>query len=268
MRNGRANAETTGNGSANRVLEMNVPTLTSALPGQETLIASWRALAEASPGATVITTPGAIAAVFPEWAALNNAIALEVPDGVTTALAAAEVSHLYGAAGVDTWALWIPSAATDLDAPDALRTLGDLKRDTTTLVMRAGLTENLRSHGAVVRTSVSAAPLAGDEPLDPAELPGPDPGSGIEGWALVHDGMAIAGAWSCIHGHDCGIYAVGTVPEWRRRGFARALVEHVLADAGRRGARTTTVQATRMGQPLYESLGYVAAGRYEEWVSR
>ena len=32
------------------------------------------------------------------------------------------------------------------------------------------------------------------------------------------------------------------------------------------GARTATLQSTRMGQPLYESLGFQPAGRYEEWA--
>jgi len=45
-------------------------------------------------------------------------------------------------------------------------------------------------------------------------------------------------------------------------------MEHVLADAQRRGARTATLQSTRMGLPLYESLGFEPVGRYEEWVSR
>ncbi len=84
---------------------------------------------------------------------------------------------------------------------------------------------------------------------------------------LVHDGVAVAGAWSVIHEQDCGIYAVGTQPEWRRRGFARSLMEHVLADARARGARTATLQSTPLGEPLYASLGFRAAGRYEEWVS-
>jgi predicted acetyltransferase len=77
----------------------------------------------------------------------------------------------------------------------------------------------------------------------------------------------VAATWSFVEGADCGLYTVGTVPAMRRRGFARALVEHVLADAQRAGARTATLQSTRMGQPLYESLGFEPVGRYEEWIS-
>ena len=57
-------------------------------------------------------------------------------------------------------------------------------------------------------------------------------------------------------GTDCGLYAVGTVPGMRRRGLATALVEHVLADAYRRGARTASPQSTEMDEPLYRSMGF------------
>jgi predicted acetyltransferase len=79
-------------------------------------------------------------------------------------------------------------------------------------------------------------------------------------------GVAVAGAWSFLLGTDCGVYTVGTVAKWRRRGFARALTAHVLAEAHRLGARTATLQSTRMGQQLYASLGFEPVGRYEEWV--
>jgi hypothetical protein len=45
----------------------------AALPGEATLVASWRALAVTSAGATVTETPGSVAAVFPAWTPLNNA---------------------------------------------------------------------------------------------------------------------------------------------------------------------------------------------------
>jgi hypothetical protein len=43
-------------------------------------------------------------------------------------------------------------------------------------------------------------------------------------------------------------------------------MEHILASAQARGAATASLQSTRMGQPLYESLGFKPAGRYEEWI--
>lgn len=234
------------------------------LPGQETLLACWTALAHLSPEARIHHDPAVAAAVFPSWAPLNNAIVLN-----GTGVAAADrVASLYREAGVDLWALWLPSRATDLDTPDRVSELGTLKRDTTTLVMRATLPPGLRHHDGVVRTSIATTTrAAGEEPVPASELDAPETLPGLTAWVLVHNGLAVAGAWTFRHGNDCGIYTVGTVPDWRRRGFARSLMEHVLADAQRAGARTATLQSTRMGQPLYESLGFEPVGRYEEWIS-
>ena len=83
---------------------------------------------------------------------------------------------------------------------------------------------------------------------------------------LVRDGLAVAGLWACMHDGDCGIYAMGTAPQWRRQGLARSLIAHVLAVACEAGARTASLQSTPMGMSLYRSLGFEAVGRYEEWV--
>lgn len=242
-----------------------MPTKPTVLPGQETLLAAWSALAQISPGAGVIPSAVTAAAVFPAWTPLNNAILLNAHDG---AAAASQLTSVYADAGVDVWALWMPSRVTDLDAPDSLLEVSDLKRDTTTLVMRAALPPGLRFHDGVVRTSIATASQATDEPVPAAELGPPDRVPGLSAWVMVHDDLAVAGTWSFLHGSDCGIYAVGTVPGWRRRGFARSLLEHVLADAQGRGARTATLQSTRMGQPLYESFSFEPVGRYEEWISQ
>jgi GNAT superfamily N-acetyltransferase len=95
---------------------------------------------------------------------------------------------------------------------------------------------------------------------------GRDDVPGLTGWVMLRESVAVASAWSFLNGSDCGIYTVGTQPEWRRRGLAHALMEHVLGEAWRHGARTASLQSTRMGQPLYLSLGFQAVGRYEEWL--
>ena len=233
------------------------------LPGQETLLASWGALARLSPGARLVRLDGVVAAVFPHWAPLNNAIALADPG-----TAAGPLDAVYGAAGVTEWALWLPSPAADLDAPDGPGGIEGYARDMTTLVMRTGIPDGLRQRSEVVPASIAGATLATDEPVPLADLGPPETGPGLRGWALVRDGLAVAGAWTHRHGEDCGIYAFGTVPAWQRRGLGRALLEHVLAVARQDGARTATLQSTRMGQPLYAAAGFAPAGRYEEWVRR
>jgi GNAT superfamily N-acetyltransferase len=239
--------------------------VSKSLPGQETLLACWSALATTSPGAALVRRPSVVAAVFPSWAPLNNAILLDAGAGPAAAVAEAAVAEV-AVAYAGEWAFWVPSGATSLDAPDSVGALRGLARDTTTLVMHAEIAPSLRARAFVVPASIAAATVAGDEPVCAADLGEPETAPGLAGWVAIEGSVAVAGAWTYLHGTDCGIYAVGTVPSYRRRGLARGLMEHVMAEAYRLGARTASLQSTRMGQPLYESLGFRAVGRYEEWL--
>ena len=236
------------------------------LPGQDTLIACWAALATISRGAEVVRSPTSVAAVFPAWVPLNNAIAVASLD--SEPMAKRDVLRLaaeYASAGVDTWAYWIPSGARTFDARDEI-VLHGVERDITTLVMTAALADQFRSDSEVMRTSIFSAVQATDAAVPVAKLDAPDGVPGLDAWVLVVDGMAVCGAWTFRHGGDCGVYGVGTVPELRRRGLARRLMEHVLDHAAQLGAGSASLQSTAMGQRLYESLGFLPAGRYEEWL--
>lgn len=236
------------------------------LAGESTLVASWRALAVDSPGATVIERAGSVAAVFPAWSPLNNAIArVPIADRAATDAEVSRLAARYRDAGVPTWAYWVPSLAVDLDAPRA-RAVPGAAPDVSTLVMTAVLAAGRTSHPGAVATSIATAALAGDEPVPLARVEPPGPGSGMAAWVMVRDGFAVAGLWTCVHEGDCGVYAVGTAPAFRRRGDASALVEHALADARRAGARTASLQSTPDAVSLYQRLGFTAVGRYEEWV--
>jgi len=245
-----------------------MPTTVGTFPGQDTLLACWNALATLSPGARLLHTHEAVAAVFPEWLPLNNAILRSGDDAEARAAAATRLAGVYRAAGVDAWALWLPSNATSFDAPDEVSLVGTLTRDTTTLVMQATLTPEMRPQDGVVRASIAVATrAAGDEEVPVTDLGEPETEPGLAAWVMLQNNVAVAGTWSFLHEGDCGIYTVGTMPRWRRRGLARMLVEHALADAQRRGARTASLQSTPMAQHLYGSLGFRPVGRYEEWAA-
>ncbi len=246
-----------------------MPRATIGLPGQLTLLACWDALASASTDAQVTRVSDAVAAVFPASAFLNNAILDDAVDDAALPDVVSSLGRAYADVGVATWALWVPSRAASFHEPqDRLPAIGELERDITTLVMRATLSSRLRPHDEVIRASIAAVErIALGDPVPAAELGEPDSNPGLAGWAVLDRGVAVASVYTYLHGTDCGIYAVGTLPQWRRRGLARALVEHALVDARHHGARTASLQSTPMGQPLYESLGFRPAGRYEEWVT-
>jgi hypothetical protein len=125
----------------------------------------------------------------------------------------AQEGTISAAAGVESWALWVPSPITDLDTADAVRSVGGMTRDPTTLVMTLGLPDRLPSHPGVLQTTVDVAARGGEVPLPADGLPGPDETRAVHGWVLVHDEHAVAGAWTYLNGRDVGVYAVGTVSE-------------------------------------------------------
>jgi ribosomal protein S18 acetylase RimI-like enzyme len=88
-----------------------------------------------------------------------------------------------------------------------------------------------------------------------------DPGTGAAA-------AAASEAAGLVHPrHDDTVITVAALDEpVSVTSLARTLIEHMLADAASRGARTATLQSTRTGQRLYESLGFAAVGRYEEWI--
>jgi ribosomal protein S18 acetylase RimI-like enzyme len=236
-----------------------------SLPGQDTLIACWHATARTSPGAHIVEHDDFVAAVFPVFAPMNNAIVF-APHDVELDAVLAQTTEIFAQASIDSWAFWIPSRTATFAARDEIASIRGLKRDTTTLVMKATLDTTRRTWSSARRASLFDASRAGDEPIPVDALEAPPPDAPLADWVAVDGDFAVAGAERFLHGSECGLYSVGTAPQWRHRGIARRLVEHVLADAARLGARRATLQSTEQAQTLYESLGFTAVGRYEEWI--
>lgn len=65
--------------------------------------------------------------------------------------------------------------------------------------------------------------------------------------------------------HVAGVAFVGTVPESRRRGFARALVGRIVADGASKGCDVAYLWATPMGSGVYASMGFERILDYEIW---
>jgi len=69
------------------------------------------------------------------------------------------------------------------------------------------------------------------------------------------------------YGRQLGwIGMVLTSERFRRRGCARFLLEHALEVAVVRGVETLKLDATAMGAPLYESLGFAVEQPVERWL--
>ena len=70
--------------------------------------------------------------------------------------------------------------------------------------------------------------------------------------------MWIMPTFSHPTGKRAHLMNVYTRNEYRRRGIARQMCEMLIEDAWNKGATEISLDATTMGRPLYESLGFTA----------
>lgn len=69
-------------------------------------------------------------------------------------------------------------------------------------------------------------------------------------------------------GDAIGVYSVGTLPEYRHKGYAEALMRQVVADITKKtGIERTVLQATRAGHEMYLKMGYHDATRFLVYIS-
>ncbi len=230
-----------------------------------------RLMGNASPGARAIELDGVVAAVVPATPhrSLPNSVAYDSADALERALPRLE--EVYAESGIDAWAVWVP----------------DADERTARMLGRAGHTLDAAPAVMCMELSDLSAPRLDELDLDPdprvetlAELndaaygTAPDMSRavrsmpGVSLYVACLDGRPV----SCLGTHDldgdCCILYVATVPEARGRGLAGKLMSLALNDARERGATTTSLQATKMGYPLYARLGYRDLGALEMWERR
>ena len=107
-------------------------------------------------------------------------------------------------------------------------------------------------HAGTVEAAFGAPPgfLAPVLPETLAEQPG------YAAFALYVEGEVAATAALVVVDDIAGIYNVGTREAFRRRGFGGAVTAAAVAEGARRGCRLTTLQASAMGHPVYERMGF------------
>jgi ribosomal protein S18 acetylase RimI-like enzyme len=62
-----------------------------------------------------------------------------------------------------------------------------------------------------------------------------------------------------------GLYTIATIPEARNRGIAGELTRHALLSAQGQGYRAAALQASRMGFPVYQRLGFQTCASFDEY---
>jgi GNAT superfamily N-acetyltransferase len=219
----------------------------------------------------VVELPGVLAAVVPAMPerSVVNCVVYEEPDALAAALG--DLAAVYDEAGVLAWTVWVHE--TDVRAQELLAAAGHV----------------LDSEPMGQGRELAGLDPPADGELDLVDRPGPaefEPvietaygfprfGGAMERfpddfhpYVARHDGRPAACLGIFDHEGDATVEFVGTIPEARGRGLASLLMRRSLADARERGCVTTTLQATRMGHPVYSRLGYRDYGRVQMWERR
>jgi len=91
---------------------------------------------------------------------------------------------------------------------------------------------------------------------------------GAFGFLAGARGAAIGFLLALDLGAECEILTLGVLPRRRRRGVARALLEHLLAAAVSRPILLEVAEDNRPALTLYEGMGFVPVGRRPAYYRR
>jgi len=235
---------------------------------------AWRALGAGSDGGWMLERDGVLAAVVPAVPdrSVFNSVLYERPQDLAAArdgLAAA-----YDEAGVNAWTVWVPES--DRISAELLASAGH-KLDATPRAMVLELADLPEPDPGDLAWSADGS-LAEMKRINDVAY-GDPPGTFERGigtpppdtWRIYEARLegepASVLATTEVEG-DCAIWWVATVPEARGRGLAGRLLHVALADARKRGVETSTLQATKLGRPVYERLGYRDIGELQMWELR
>lgn len=246
-------------------------------PEWKRMLASMRfffpSVGEGSEGYRVLRLDGVLACVTPAVPerSLPNCVIYEGERDLEAAYDALQQG--YEEAGVDAWTVWVPEYHER--ARHLLEDAGHVL-DATPAAMIADLAEvepprpddpgpdanpTWPDLGAIndlaYGTGDSFARMLGGNPTDSADT-----------YIARVDGTPAASVVTTDHGGDCAIWWVATIPEARGRGLAPGLMRRALAAGRERGCDVSTLQATKVGEPVYERLGYRAFGTVEMWERR
>ncbi len=79
-------------------------------------------------------------------------------------------------------------------------------------------------------------------------------------------GTPVAVSAMVVDATVAGIFAVATLPKARRKGLGRLMTVAPLLEARRAGCRVGVLQASPMGYPVYQALGFVEVVRYRLYL--
>jgi GNAT superfamily N-acetyltransferase len=185
-----------------------------------------------------------------------------------------DLAAAYEEAGVEAWAVWVPES--DTDAAAGLEQAGHLldAKPRAMAMETSELRVPERDPGLEIREEYDVAELARLNEIAygyPAGDFSPVVAMKLEG-LHVHfgdlDGETVGTVAIWDHGTDGILAWVATLPEARGRGVSTTLTAEAVAEARERGMETTSLQATKLGYPVYKRVGYRDYGVLQMWERR
>jgi len=241
---------------------------------RESMVVTWGLIARHSEGGRAIEREGVFAAVVPATPkrSVSNSVIYSDADALARALD--ELAAAYDEAGVEAWTVWVPEGETEAaaalaDAGHALdaepRAMGaeldGLERpDLGDVDWFRGC--DLETVGRVNDSAYGYGPH-GFSPII-STLPPTE----VHPYGARVDGKTVAVMLAIDGAGDTEIAWVATDEAARGRGLATALMSQALWDARQRGMRTSTLQATKLGAPIYERVGFRDLGALQMWERR
>ena len=80
------------------------------------------------------------------------------------------------------------------------------------------------------------------------------------------DGRPVSSGFSVQTGETLGIFTIATERDARGRGFGAAMTGRLIADGAETGCTVAVLQASAMGRPIYERIGFRLVQQYEIYV--
>jgi GNAT superfamily N-acetyltransferase len=232
----------------------------------------WALLAE-STGGSVWRGDGITAAIVPDSPKRSffNSVLYDDPAALVASIE--ELDQIYGEAGVEAWTVWVPEA--DTAVARALEEAGHrLDATPRAMAMPVGAQrEPEPDPGVDIREEPDYELVSSINEVAYGFAPGEFPVmrgdlSRLRTYLGSTGGETVATAGAFTNGTDCEIVFVAVLPEGRGRGISGRLMARAISDASAQGLETTTLQATKLGYPVYEKLGYADYGELQMWERR
>ena len=80
------------------------------------------------------------------------------------------------------------------------------------------------------------------------------------------DGEPVATSALFMSNHVAGVYNVATQDAYRRRGLGAAMTWQAVHDGANAGCLLASLQASEMGRPVYERMGFRTVTSYKTYL--